>query len=328
VSRKLIVFLGNFYPECAAFCAELQNSSEYDFLPFVAGGVLAEQPWTKNLPNIFRSRVLGRTPGPEIVRMVRDLNPYAVLVRAWTGWAGLALPEAIYWKIETLQREVPGQQLPLIPPPRKFRAILVQNHLEQDAYRQYGVPVGWLPRGVSHYLEVPLPKTYDVMVSGTACHRFKNESFAILASTLPKVLSPEQLRIYIPHGSLNWVGKYLRPVYPAENGPTLMAQAKIFISPVTTRYDPGIISHKTIQAMACRTLTLTQRYDGVEDLMGKDGENLIYASTSGEAQEKVLYYLAHDAAREMIAQRGYEFVHNKYNVTRIIQQALAAIGIE
>ena len=322
--RKLIVFLGDFYPECAPFCAELQNSVEYDFLPFVVPSVLTQQPWLLNFTKVFKTR----TANSNIINEVRSLNPFAILVRSWTGFAGINLPEAIYWKMETMQRESPNQPLPRVNPTKPFRAMLTQNHVEVPVYKDLGIPVGWLPRGVSHNWEKPLPKTYDVMVTGTAIQQTKIDSFKLLMGNLISVLSPEQLRVYINAGGIPEFAAYRKPTHPAEQGPTLMAQAKIFISPVTTRFDPGIISHKTVQAMACRTLTLTQRYVGVEDLMGKDGENLIYADTPEEAKEKVLYYLSHDVEREAIAERGYNFIHAKYNVTKIIKQAFKEIGVE
>lgn len=102
-----------------------------------------------------------------------------------------------------------------------------------------------------------------------------------------------------------------------------ISRAKIWVSPTSVWYDDGCMSHKTIQGLGCGTLTITNNYPGMEDILGPDGENILYANTEEESLDKIKYYLAHDTEREKIALRGYNFVHNEYNWEKHIRRLYA-----
>lgn len=64
---------------------------------------------------------------------------------------------------------------------------------------------------------------------------------------------------------------------------------------------------RTFELPACRAFALSERSNAVLELF-REGETIECFADAAEAREKINYYLAHESARERIAQAAYEFV--------------------
>lgn len=64
---------------------------------------------------------------------------------------------------------------------------------------------------------------------------------------------------------------------------------------------------RTFELPACRAFALSERSDAVLALF-REGETIECFADVAEAQDKIKFYLAHEAARQRIAQAAYEFV--------------------
>jgi len=326
-----ILTLCNLYGAEVTFIKEMQVNPNYTIVP-----VVDPNDPTVNANVIYKHIV--QSTGVNMIaaeqgkvdNLIKQEAPDITIVRCWTGFAKLQVPGSLFWKIESTRRKVRGAELTVTVPNKSASYFCTQNKLEVPLYAsKLNIPVAYFPRGVCPTWEFPCKKTVDVVSTGTAVSEPKVASFNMLVKPLSTCLSPEQLHVYISWGATNleWLGSYAKTLHMIEDAPAIVGSAKIFVSPVTTRFDPGIFSQKSLQAMACRTLVLTQHYTGVEDIVGPDGENLIYADSPEEAVDKVKYYLSHDNEREAIAERGYKFVHAEYNYTKVFERALKELGI-
>jgi hypothetical protein len=129
------------------------------------------------------------------------------------------------------------------------------------------------------------------------------------------------------HGNLEVVPYLIpciKPSYKFLDTPKTLSRVKIYISPTAIWYDAGHASYKFYEAFSSGCLIITNKYVGIEDVFGKDGENLLYANTPEESLEKVRYYLDHDKEREEIAERGRQFVFDNYgweqHLTRLLSE--------
>jgi len=324
-----IVSLCNLYGAEVTFTKELQANPKYSIVPVVDlnDHMRKNAPIYKTVDKAVGAKVIPVSQS-SVDTLLKDEAPDLVVVRSWTSFANVHIPGSLYWKIESLHRTTPEQPLTAIKPNTSASYFATQNKEEVPSYTDLmNIPVAWFPRGVCASWEKSLTKTVDIISCGTATHSPKIASFNMLVKPLVDIYSPKQLHIYISSGSLGWANKHIRPAYSLEDAPKVIGSAKIFVSPVTTRFDPGIFSQKSLQAMACGAMLITQHYTGVEDIVGPDGENVVYADSKEEVLDKVAYYLRHDSEREAIANRGYRFVHSEYNYSKIFERVLKEFGI-
>jgi hypothetical protein len=331
---KKVLYFGNLYHAEASLAADLNAGSMYQFVPVYT------TDFNDTFDNDFKPYAHFRSmfPGPTIRPVREDMNevidrekPDVVIDRCWVDFSKYPFSGTIFWKIESAARTRPRQQLPEILPVPGHAAFLTFNAAEIPHYRRVlNIPVGYLPYCVSRYWERPLEKTINVMTTGTCVNQEKIESYELLVRPLCEHLPPTDVYVYAHYGASNipWAKEHLRTPYYAEQGPLLMGHSRIFVSPVTTRFDRGTISQKTLQAMGCQALVLTQRYKGVEQVLGPDGKYVVYADSPKEAIDKVRYYLEHENERQEIAFRAYEHVHKSYNASMVFTRALEQIGVQ
>lgn len=272
------------------------------------------------LPGAFDScgctRVLDR---PGIEQLKAEYAPDLTIFRTWNVTEILANKGDVLWAQEISASESleQAQKDEGVFSPHGC-SIAYQSTARAQRFGGY-----WLPYCVSRYWgKQNATKTIPVMVatslppSGTD---LKKKSLDILVRPLVDKMPSELWAFNGYHRGLESLD-YLKPCLKASFNPMdavhHISRAKIYISPSTIWFDEGCISYKTVEAMACGVLTVTNNYIGMEDVFGKDGENLIYANTPEETVEKVQYYLSHDKEREEIAERGYEFVHENYGWER------------
>lgn len=309
--------------------AEFRNSGEYEFVFVLDPKYNSEDSVFSNIPKLFNTVYPVDIPSiGSVRRIINQYKPTHVITRCWTAFSQINIPESIYWKVESNVAASNGLVEPILPTTR-HKAVWVQRKCEVGEYRnRTGLPTGYFPRGVSHNWEKPLPKTMDIMVTGTCSPKLA--SYKMLTELLCTSFSPNQLFIFGIHGqeALTWAEDFIQPQYLAEEAPIKYAQARIFVCPVASTCTVDLFSHKTLQTMACRTLTIMPKYTNVESFLGRDGENLVYANSSEECLDKVKFYLKHEKEREAIAERGYKFIHSEYNYTKLLKRALNEIGAE
>jgi len=178
----------------------------------------------------------------------------------------------------------------------------------------------WFPYCVSKYCEIPKKeKSIPVMLATSIPESVmipKLRSLDILAKPIIDY-DPSLLHSYIGYWGglekIDYLVPTIKPSFDAGDMIDKTASCKIYISPTSIWYDEGCISYKTLQAMACGVLTMTNKYVGIEDMLGKDGDTIVYSNSPEETLEKVKFYLGNEEERERVSKRGYEFVHDTYD---------------
>jgi len=328
-----LLYLGNMYNLEYSFASEWIGRG-HQFFP-----VVEDSYWNvscfynncnpfKNVVPFFGAVSLAEVSQNSVDSIISNVKPDIILVRCWNSFSNLNLPNAIFYKVESPARDKKDDPLPLIMPHRSNKAFLTMVKQEIDAYRRLlPIPVGYFPYGVSSFYEKPSNKKYDIMSTGTAILGYKLQSYEMLVKPICDTI-PNALHVYQNYGRdlMPWAKNCFKDPFFAEQGPGIIGLYKIYVCPVAMRFDHGMASHKLFQSLGCRTFTITQHVDGIEDMFGRDGENLCYADSSKECLDKVQFYLKHDTEREKIADRGYKFVHATYNWFNLFKNALLEVG--
>jgi len=328
-----LMYIGNMYNLEYSFASELIGRG-HQFFPVVddayCGGsdfYMGSNPY-RNVTSIFGGYSLRDGSQQKVDSLISTVKPDVILVRCWNSFSNFNLPNAIFYKVESPARENKGDPLPLIMPHKSNKSFFTIIKQEMEVYKKLlPVPVGYFPYGVSSFYEKPSNKEYDVFSTGTALLGYKIQSYEMLVKPICEAI-PTSLHVYQHYGRelMPWAKNCFKDPFFAEQGPSIFSKYKIFICPVAMRFDPGMTSHKLVQSMGCRTFTITQHVDGIEDLFGRDGENICYADSSKECLDKVQFYLKHDTEREKIADRGYRFIHANYNWYNLLKNALIEVG--
>jgi len=259
-------------------------------------------------------------------RLKESLKPDLVLFRTWcVTTEKLVGPGEILWAQEIFQTNDGGVSTGDNTIRKGSWHIAYQS--KPRAIQNSGY---WLPYCVSkHWGRIEgVTKTIPVMVATSMPGGGPATKMKSMKILVEPVVAWNSSMVKIFPGYNGFKSSYLQqcisPSFSVINSVPNICKAKIYISPTSIWYDEDCVSYKTVEAMACGVLTLTNNYIGMEDVFGKDGENLIYANSPEESLDKVRYYLDHDKEREEIAQRGYEFVHREYgwesNFERLIKE--------
>lgn len=308
-----VIFVGGIYPVEFSLYKESIGNPDLDVL-FVAGCGEA-MPGAIEIvkPTMISSAKL-------LDNIKADFKPDITLFRSWcpeAKWRSIN-PENILWAQEIYPTRIDETKSTAGSTGVNECNIAYQNKL-YATNNQY-----WLPYCVSKYWEKPDTKNIrDIPVmlatslpSDSSAIQNKRRSLDILAKPIAENL---QESLYVYNGyygrleSMPYLVPCIKPSFPCPDMTSFISRAKIYLSPTSIWYDTGSISHKTVQAMACGCLVFTNKYPGIEEIVGKDKEHLIYCNTAEETLDMVKYYLTHDKERLEIAQRGMEFIHTKYN---------------
>jgi len=76
------------------------------------------------------------------------------------------------------------------------------------------------------------------------------------------------------------------------------------------------LSLKYFEVLACGTLLLTNRPEGLDQVGMRDGKHLVLYDGFKDLENKISYFLTHDKEREAIAKEGMELVR-KYHSNRV-----------
>lgn len=263
-----------------------------------------------------------------------SFNPHLTIFRTWNKSVWKMTETDLAWAQEIMPLREDGTRHPYdcmdtqIPPQAKL--IMYQNQV--TAKRKKSL---WMPYCVSKHAEKRgTVKDIPILVATNLppSHVIGNNKIRSCDILLKPVVdwNPSLLHAYTLEqlGSIEYLGQCIKGGIPPTEINNFIPRAKIWISPTSIWYDEGAISYETLRGMACGTLTLTNKYPGIEDVLGRDGDTIIYANTVEETLDKVKYYLSHDSEREKIASRGYEFVHNEYNFETHLRRIAKELGVD
>ena len=309
-----ILYVGGVYATEYSLYRECQANPNFELVIACGSSYsLVSREATPGVRNI--------TSRSDIDRIKSEFNPDLVLFRGWCPEAGMIQKSEVLWSQEIMATRDDGIRcsgggISSIYPNAKANGTIVAYNIKNFAEE---TEQHWLPRCVSkHWAHKSETKDIPFMVATNlppvkAGGDMKKRSLDILIKPIVEWDASIVHAFSPPYGSFTYFKKCLKPTFPYHTMTDVMSRVKIYASPTTIWNDSGCISHKTVHAMACGSLTITNRYADIEEILGADGENLIYSNSPEETLEKVKYYLEHEAEREAIAERGYHFIHNLYN---------------
>jgi len=260
-------------------------------------------------PNIVSNRA-------DIDRIKSEFNPDITLFRGWVTTENLINDSEVYWNQEIHPTDHKGNKSNNNPVPNAARIIAYQS--KPMAKNKGGY---WMPYCVSKYWGISsnVKRDIPVMVAMSIPGEGTGMKIEACDSLVKPIIEWDSKLVHVFSGIGGGLGRVsylkpcLKPSFPAIDAIHTISKAQIYLSPSTIWHDEGCISHKTIEAMGCGCLVITNKYIGMEDMFGADGENLLYSNSPEETLDKVKYYLKHDKEREEIAERGYKFIHSEYN---------------
>jgi len=255
--------------------------------------------------------------GQDIDALRNSFKPDLVIFRNWSGSEHFMTSNDLLWAQEITPKDIMGVYMhDGVAYPTQAKHIADCSKVSSDKNNRI-----WFPYCVSkHYSRQKVVKDIPVMVATNIPNGKWGEIKMHSVSILLKQFSERNPSlVYAFEGLHGGLAKFpyllpcMKPSYDPLQSIHTISRAKIYVSPTSIWYDEGYVSYKTIEAMACGVTVLTNKYIGMEEMFGKDGENLIYANTPEESFDKIQYYLAHDKEREEVAMRGYEFIHKERN---------------
>jgi hypothetical protein len=302
-----IIFVGGIYYCEFSLFKESQNNPKINVV-FCTSGESMPDAVDIVKPKIVTSR--------EDINKVKDeFNPDLTLFRTWNNTEIWVNDDELLWSQEINPTLEDGSKEDRPLPKRGILTYQNKVYANNQGKR-------WLPYCVSKYwgykkalkdIPVLLATNLPDVTRGGLNKRW---SLDVLFKPLVDWDKSKLVAYQGFYGGLDtipYIKPILKPTYRSIHAIDYINRAKIYVSPSTILYDEGSISHKTIEAMACGVCTITNNYVGVEEIVGKDHDTILYSNSPEETLDKVKYYLTHDSEREALAKRAYEYVHKKYN---------------
>lgn len=310
---KVLYLGGVYHVEYALYQEHLKNDG-IDLL--FAGNNSGFYP----VRNWFNTDVL------EEVQLLKKIwKPDLTILRTWAGvdhlvdladlvWAQEAHPIMDDGSVEADESEqrIPGGYNPAV------RRVAYTSPHKAQATNQH-----WLPYCVSDYWgDLNVPRDIPIMVATNLPergHQLKVRSLDILVKPLitqyPALVHvfsgrhTQSYRKYVPY-----MLQCVKPSYIETDTNQILSRAQIYLSPTTIWHNEGFVSYKIYEAMNCGCTVVTNKYPGMEYMMGLDGDTIIYANSAEETLNKVTYLLNNPAECTAIGQRARTFVRKKYGV--------------
>jgi hypothetical protein len=311
-----ILFVGGMYH------AEISLGVELDSNPNLRGICCGDgtgvEGWQHYIP-FYRN-----VSSFEGIRALKnELQPDLTLFRSWVSTTNFMEPHDILYSYEVLVKDEKGNYFGDMTymKTRPFTAYQsIARAREQNEF--------WLPYCVSKYYEKQREKEIPILLatnipSASDGGDYKIKACDILVKPVVKKY-PKLFYCYSGHGMerIPYLKDVTKGALDCKQLIEYTARAKILISPDCVWYNDGTMSHKTIQGMGCGTIVITNNHLGLENIIGKDGEHVLYSDSPEETLDKVKFYLSHDTEREKISQRAYDFVHGEYNWEKHLNRLL------
>lgn len=180
----------------------------------------------------------------------------------------------------------------------------------------------WLPYCVSsNWGDLELSRDIPVMVATNIPERgahLKVRSLDILVKPIAEkypdllhVFPGQHSQAYSKHAP--YLQKCQKTSYPVVDTTYILSRAKVYLSPTTIWYNEGFVSYKIYEAMNCGCAVITNNYPGMEYMMGKDREYLLYSNSAEETLSKFAWLQENPQECADLGQRAKEFVRKKYS---------------
>jgi len=296
-----VLYVGGLYQAEMSLYWELMDNPQFE-------GCFCTHPKEPG----FYGNVHKVTSRQQIDQIKNNFKPDLTIFRSWNTTTSWAQGKEIVWAYEKRVKLPNGGQT---AGPRRYRDSGNSLNAYQDLDSVKAHKALWLPYCVSKYFE---KKSQEKKYKALCISRIPT---AASGGAAKKLSTDILLKPLLEHDLVILYGRdyygisYLKfkGILSPHNIAQEVASAKIFVSPTTIWLDPYALSHKTVSSMGCGTLTMTNKYGAIEEILGKHKETILYANEPEETLELVQYYLDHDTEREELATAGYDFVHKKYN---------------
>lgn len=248
----------------------------------------------------------------------REFKPDLVIFRNFMNTELWAKKGDVVWIQEKMatqkgEKYVPGTYLQMYRNQRMTTEahIATQSKVEADAQGCL-----YLPYCVSKYWEKSNPvKDIDIMCAtylpGTNYYGRALKIEAIRDTVLPLALDRDLLKRFKFYTSydpaMTFFQDSIQRPFKAIEAIDYTSRAKIVICPSTVQYDPGYLSHKILQSMACGAMVITNPQEGLQDIFGVSG-NYLYCGVDASEFEDVL----NDVDSDIIGREAYRFVHENF----------------
>jgi len=316
-----VLFVGGIYPVEFSLFKEAENNPNLSVL-FCCDGASMPDVLPIVKPHIVSSK-------SQVDAIRNDFVPDITIFRTWCSSASYISLGDVLWHQEIFPTMDDGTKVEDNTPQCLFAINAYQSKPRADALG--GV---WFPYCVSKkWGRIPIEKDIPVMVatsfpSNTEMFKLKKKSMDILVKPIieydPSII--QFFNGYFGGGdNVPYLSSITKRSFPPTDAVKNICRAKIYISPTSIWNDNGCVSYKTVEAMACGVCVMTNNYPGMEDVFGKDGDTIVYANSPQEALDKVLFYLKNDGAREKLANRGYEFIHETYSWEKHLTRLLSKL---
>lgn len=180
------------------------------------------------------------------------------------------------------------------------------NNLQMARVLSMDAETHWLPWHVDTEIFKPLEmeKVYDVMcVAG------------LYDPTYPKRRELMSIVDRMPYNTVT--GSWTHGNFKQMRYVKVINESKIFVC-VNGIFNE--VTMKYTECMACGTLFMTDKPNDADHLGFRHGENIVFYRDFKDMNEKVAYYLAHDAKREEIAWNGLRHVVENYSMEQGVEK--------
>jgi hypothetical protein len=296
-----VLYVGGLYQAEMSLYWELMDNPQFE-------GCFCTHPKEPG----FYNNVHKVTSRQQINEIISSFKPDLTIFRSWNATTAWAQGKEIVWAYEKRVKLPDGGQT---AGPRRYRdgSNSLNAYQDLDSVKEHNAL--WLPYCVSKYFE---KKSQEKKHKALCISRIPT---AASGGAAKKLSADILLKPLLEHNLIVLYGRdyfgisYLKfqGMLSPHNIIEEVASARIFVSPTTIWLDPYALSHKTVSSMGCGTLTMTNKYGAIEEILGKHKETILYSNEPEETLELVQYYLDHDTEREELAMAGYNWVHEKYN---------------
>lgn len=199
------------------------------------------------------------------------------------------------------------------------RVICVPFAIDPDMYKDY--------RGKSDYY-----KQFDAILVANNYNYYDSRLKAYRYLIQPFIDQGKNIRIYgmdwdNPEHQFHVDPKYIGGYMAQEESLIAYSNAKIVLGVHSIVDSKTMQSMRTFEILGCRGFFLSSYALSLE-YMFKNHEHLVWSTCVEETIEYMNYYLAHDDARERIAENGFRFVHERHTYYHRVADIIRALKKE
>ncbi|WP_010651797.1 glycosyltransferase [Oceanobacillus massiliensis] len=267
--------------------------------------------WRK--PGPIRYILKGLPVQPDFILLMNDLEQK--LAPAIKGLENTGIPTGLFvndvHRFRSLRKSfIERNKIP-------YLFTVIRDHFLKT-YPGFKDKMIWLPHFVNTalYKDYGLTKEVDFLMMGAV-----NKTYPLREKIL-KTYSEDNRFVYHKHpGYGNSKQREGEKLIAGTQYARELNRSKIFFTCPSRMNYPVL---KYYEALACKTLLLAPSFKELEDLGFIPGHHFI-AIDESNFKEKAEYYLTHKSERQLIAEQGYDFIHQEHSLKKRAQQLVNII---